>query len=190
MRKNKEVQNLRKILISIFILAGVSLAMCLNLNDSDEPQILTPSPTPFEPSPTPTPPTPITVQTPERNPPDFERQVKITTLADFLHNSNWSLYYPDENPINWDEKTKAMKLKPILENLSWSDGERVAGVYVCYNKSGNKFFLLLNLSWGEQITVEPVVNESYINRSLYQIGRVYSIEDYGYRCDERIGETE
>ncbi len=184
---------MRKILISIFILAGVLLAMCLNLNvnqnDSNKPQILTPSPTPFEPSSTPTPPIPITVQTPERNLSDFEKQVKITTLADFLHNSNWSLYYPNENPLVWDEKTKAMKLKPILENLSWSDGERVVGVYVCYNKSRNKYFLLLNLSWGEQIIVEPVVNKSYINWSLYQIGRVYSIKDYPYSCDERIGGT-
>jgi len=159
--------------------------MRLNLNDSDKAfPVSTPSPTPLEASPTPTAPKPIAVKTAE-NPPDFERQVKITALADFLHNSNWSFYYPNENPLLWDERTAALKLKPILENFSWSDGEKVAGVYVCYNETASKTFLLVNLSWGEFLVVEPIINESYKNWSLYQIGRVYNFEDYGYRCDSQ-----
>ena len=184
----REVRNLKKFLILIFILAATSLAMCLSPDKKGYDQaylVSTPSPTPFEASPTPTPPTPITVQTVEKNS-DFERQIKITTLADFLHNSNWSLYYPNENPLNWDERTAALKLKLILENFSWSDGEKFAGVSVCYNETASKTFLLVNFSWGELVVVEPVVNENYINWSLYQIGRVYSIEDYGYSCDERV----
>ena len=97
--------------------------------------------------------TPAT-QTPAKN--DFKRQIRITGLADALQNSNWSFYYPNENPFEWSEETAALKLKSILENYKWSDGERVTGVDVCYNTTANKTFLLVNLSWGDTIVVEPV----------------------------------
>ena len=135
---------------------------------------------------TPTP-TPTIFQTPEENE-DFKRQVRITGLADVLHNSNWSFYYPNENPFVWDERTAALKLKPILESYKWSDGERVVSVNVCYNKTANRTFLLLNLSWGESIVVEPVVDERYQNWSLYPIGRIYSFKDYPFRCDRVVSD--
>ena len=113
---------------------------------------------------------------------EFVKRSNLVTLADFLQNSNWNRYYA-ENPLEWDDKTAALKLKPILENFSWTSGQKVTEVRVCYNKTASKTFLLVNLSWGEFVVVEPVVNESHMNWSLYQIGRVYSVEDYGYSCD-------
>ena len=161
------------IFIVILVVAGFS-AMCLSERNSNLP-----SPTPFE--------SPATItQTPENA--DFKKQVRITGLADALQNSNWSFYYPDEDPFKWDERTAALKLKPILESYKWSDGERVTGVEICQNITANRTFLLVNLSWGDVIVVEPVVNESYKNWSLYQIGRVYSLKDYPLRCDVRNGQ--
>jgi len=120
---------------------------------------------------------------------EFVKRTNLITFADFLQNNNWNRYYA-EDPTTWDVVEAALKLKPILENFSWTSGQKVSDVKVCYNKSANRAFLLVNLSWGEVVVVEPVINESYMNLSLYQIGRVYSAEDYGYRCDERIGGTE
>ncbi len=157
-----------KLLIFIIILVASFSAMCLDGKNSSSV-----SPTKS--------PTHIT-QTPVKD--DFKRQVRIVGLADALQNSNWSFYYPDENPFKWDERTAALKLKPILEKYKWSDGESVTGVDICYNTTANRTFLLVNLSWGDYIVVEPIIDERYQNWSLYQIGRVYSFEDYPFRCDK------